>query len=177
MLNQSGIYYRCTGNDQENFTSRACDSAIQSPGGICRFCHCAAVCGRPTAGLWHRPGSAAGVFTHLYPPDGYFRPGSRHLAQRPNNPLPRFPACSPFPGTVWPVRHAHRLSGRNNCENLPSWAVAVYYLNPMAGIVEGFRWSILGGAPPNAYAYISFGVVVVIFVSALLLPKSRAGNG
>ena len=29
--------------------------------------------------------------------------------------------------------------------NLPDWAVAIYYLNPMAGVVEGFRWSVLGG--------------------------------
>ena len=51
--------------------------------------------------------------------------------------------------------------------NLPSWAVAIYYLNPMAGVVEGFRWSIIGGTPPNVFAYISLGVIVLIFVSAL----------
>lgn len=52
--------------------------------------------------------------------------------------------------------------------NLPSWAVILYYLNPMAGVVEGFRWSILGGAPPNSYAWISFGITVFIFISGLL---------
>jgi lipopolysaccharide transport system permease protein len=51
--------------------------------------------------------------------------------------------------------------------NLPAWAVAIYYLNPMAGVVEGFRWSILGGLPPHEYAYISFGVILLIFISAL----------
>jgi lipopolysaccharide transport system permease protein len=51
--------------------------------------------------------------------------------------------------------------------NLPKWGVILFYLNPMAGVVEGFRWSILGGAPPHMYAYISFGVMVVLFVSAL----------
>ncbi len=51
--------------------------------------------------------------------------------------------------------------------NLPKWAVILFYLNPMAGVVEGFRWSILGGTPPHAYAYISFGVMLVLFVSAL----------
>jgi lipopolysaccharide transport system permease protein len=51
--------------------------------------------------------------------------------------------------------------------NLPSWAVAIYYLNPMAGVVESFRWSILGGIQPHEFAYISFGVIILIFISAL----------
>jgi lipopolysaccharide transport system permease protein len=29
-----------------------------------------------------------------------------------------------------------------------SWK-AFYYLNPMAGVVDGFRWSVLGGIPPE----------------------------
>jgi lipopolysaccharide transport system permease protein len=51
--------------------------------------------------------------------------------------------------------------------NLPDWAVAIYYMNPMAGVVEGFRWSILGGAPPSVYAYISFALTGILFISAL----------
>jgi lipopolysaccharide transport system permease protein len=36
-----------------------------------------------------------------------------------------------------------------SAELLPdSWRTA-YYLNPMAGVVEGFRWSVLGGARPD----------------------------
>jgi lipopolysaccharide transport system permease protein len=50
---------------------------------------------------------------------------------------------------------------------LPEWAVYVFYANPMAGVVEGFRWSILGGEAPNAYAYFSFAVVLILFVSSL----------
>ena len=52
-------------------------------------------------------------------------------------------------------------------KNLPDWAAALYYLNPMAGVVEGFRWSILGGNPPHDLAYLSFGVILLIFISAL----------
>lgn len=55
--------------------------------------------------------------------------------------------------------------------NLPKWAILLYYLNPMAGVVEGFRWSILGGTPPNHFAYLSFGIVVVLFSSSLLYFK------
>jgi lipopolysaccharide transport system permease protein len=53
-------------------------------------------------------------------------------------------------------------------DNLPRWGTALYYLNPMAGVVEGFRWSVLGGAPPNAFAYLSFGVMAILFVTALM---------
>src|SRR5690606_28207131 len=41
-------------------------------------------------------------------------------------------------------------------DNLPAWGSFLFYANPTAGIVEGFRWSILGGSPPSPYAYISF---------------------
>lgn len=51
--------------------------------------------------------------------------------------------------------------------NLPDWAVVLYYLNPMAGVVEGFRWSLLGGTPPSEYAYLSFVLMGLIFISGL----------
>ena len=54
---------------------------------------------------------------------------------------------------------------------LPDWASIVYYLNPIAGVVEGFRWSIVGGTPPSNYSYISFGVVLVLFVTSLFYFK------
>ncbi len=56
-------------------------------------------------------------------------------------------------------------------KNLPTWATALYYLNPMAGIVEGFRWSILGGEMPVVYAWLSFGVMIVLFISSLFYFK------
>lgn len=51
---------------------------------------------------------------------------------------------------------------------LPVWGVVLYYLNPMAGVVEGFRWSLLGGPPPVVYAWISFLMMVVILVMGLI---------
>ena len=51
--------------------------------------------------------------------------------------------------------------------NLPDWAVAIYYLNPMAGVVEGFRWSVLGGVPPSGFVYISFTLIAILFVSGM----------
>lgn len=56
-------------------------------------------------------------------------------------------------------------------DNLPRWGTVLYYLNPMAGVVEGFRWSVLGGAAPNSLAYLSFGVVILLFVTGLIYFK------
>ena len=47
------------------------------------------------------------------------------------------------------------------------WRV-FYGLNPMAGVVEGFRWALLGKAdPPGAMLWVSVGVVLVILVGGL----------
>ncbi len=43
-----------------------------------------------------------------------------------------------------------------------------FYLNPMAGVVEGMRWSLLGGTPIDGYSYISFGVIFVLFILGML---------
>jgi lipopolysaccharide transport system permease protein len=52
-------------------------------------------------------------------------------------------------------------------EKLGGWEVLVG-LNPMAGVVEGFRWAVLGGEPPNwGIAALSFGVVAALFVGGL----------
>ncbi len=44
----------------------------------------------------------------------------------------------------------------------------LYHLNPMAGVVEGFRWSIVGGQAPHPYAYLSFGLTGILFITALV---------
>jgi lipopolysaccharide transport system permease protein len=43
----------------------------------------------------------------------------------------------------------------------------IYNLNPMAGVIQGFRWSVFGADPPDAYFYISMVVILVLFVSSL----------
>jgi lipopolysaccharide transport system permease protein len=44
---------------------------------------------------------------------------------------------------------------------------ALYGLNPMAGVVEGFRWALLGTKPPGAMLAVSIGVVVLLLVGGL----------
>jgi len=49
----------------------------------------------------------------------------------------------------------------------PKWAW-LYGLNPMVGVIEGFRWSIAGsGEPPGRLVLISSGVVLVVLLSGL----------
>jgi lipopolysaccharide transport system permease protein len=44
----------------------------------------------------------------------------------------------------------------------------LYGLNPMAGVVEGFRWALLGkSAPPGALLWVSVAVVAVILIGGL----------
>jgi len=53
-------------------------------------------------------------------------------------------------------------------ETIPAgiWHV-LYGLNPMVGVIQGFRWALLGGSPPDLTMLISVGVVLVLFVSGL----------
>jgi lipopolysaccharide transport system permease protein len=48
------------------------------------------------------------------------------------------------------------------------WQV-LYGLNPMAGVVQGFRWAVLGvGLPPTDLLLASFGVSMAIFISGIV---------
>jgi len=53
-------------------------------------------------------------------------------------------------------------------ETIPegTWRL-LYGLNPMVGVIQGFRWALLGTAPPDLTMLISIGVVVVLLVSGL----------
>lgn len=51
--------------------------------------------------------------------------------------------------------------------NLPSWASFMFYLNPMASVVDGFRWCLLGGPAPSGYFWVSFSVIFILFISGL----------
>jgi lipopolysaccharide transport system permease protein len=45
----------------------------------------------------------------------------------------------------------------------------LYGLNPMASVVEAFRWALLGkGQPPGLMLWVSVAAVVVLFVGGLL---------
>lgn len=49
----------------------------------------------------------------------------------------------------------------------PQWQI-VYALNPMVGVIDGFRWALLGyGTPPNLTLLLSFVVSTVLLMSGI----------
>ena len=69
----------------------------------------------------------------------------------------------PFLIQIWmfasPVVYAASLVP----ESLRVW----YGLNPMAGVIEGFRWALLGTGAPSAMVLVSVGMVIVLLVSGM----------
>ncbi len=48
---------------------------------------------------------------------------------------------------------------------LPEPYRMIYGLNPMAGVIEGFRWALLGTSPPSSMVAVSVVVVIAILIS------------
>jgi lipopolysaccharide transport system permease protein len=49
----------------------------------------------------------------------------------------------------------------------------LYYVNPMAGVVDGFRWALLGsGAGPGPHLWVSAGISVLVLISGLFYFRS-----
>jgi lipopolysaccharide transport system permease protein len=69
----------------------------------------------------------------------------------------------PFMIQIWmfasPVVYASSLVP----ESLRMW----FGLNPMAGVIEGFRWALLGTGAPSAMVLVSVGMVIVLLVSGM----------
>jgi len=54
---------------------------------------------------------------------------------------------------------------------IPEKFQLLYHLNPMTGIVEGMRWSILGGNSLHPYSYLSFMIAISLLASGLFYFK------
>ena len=54
---------------------------------------------------------------------------------------------------------------------IPEKYQLIYHLNPMAGVVEGFRWSLLGQDQLPEYAWVSFLVIFILFITSLFYFK------
>ena len=50
---------------------------------------------------------------------------------------------------------------------LPEKYQILYSLNPMVGVIEGFRWVLVGGSPPELKVLISLSIVVILILSGL----------
>jgi len=78
----------------------------------------------------------------------------------------------PFITQFWlfatPVAYSSRLLSE-------PW-LTLYGLNPMVGVVEGFRWALLGTNPPSAMIILSVLVSVVTFISGLFYFRRMEKN-
>jgi lipopolysaccharide transport system permease protein len=50
---------------------------------------------------------------------------------------------------------------------LPESIQPLYGLNPMAGVIEGFRWALLGTEIPGSMIFVSVGVVAALLISGM----------
>jgi len=58
----------------------------------------------------------------------------------------------------------------------PKWR-ALYHLNPMANVIDGFRWAFTGhGSPPGPMLFVSAGLVVVILIGGLIFFQRVEGT-
>ena len=46
------------------------------------------------------------------------------------------------------------------------WRI-VYGLNPLAGVIQGFRWALVGGTPPDELMVVSVVIVIILLISGL----------
>lgn len=70
----------------------------------------------------------------------------------------------PFLVNIW--MYASPVGYSASLITSPTWKL-IYSLNPLAGIIQGFRWALLGANPPDAMLAVSGAVVVVLFISGL----------
>jgi len=55
----------------------------------------------------------------------------------------------------------------------PRFQTAYGLINPMSGIIEGFRWAILGTSPPSNLMIASVGIIIIILISGLFYFRRR----
>lgn len=53
-------------------------------------------------------------------------------------------------------------------DTVPQNFLSIYYLNPMVGIAEGFRWTLLGVGQPWPALFFSIGITTILFVGGIL---------
>ena len=70
---------------------------------------------------------------------------------------------------VTPVAYSSKVIS----ENLSEKWLLIYSLNPMAGVVNGFRWALLGaGNGPDAALWISVGISLLVLISGIFYFRS-----
>jgi lipopolysaccharide transport system permease protein len=70
----------------------------------------------------------------------------------------------PFLITFW--MYASPVAYSANLIPTGVWRI-IYGLNPMAGVIQGFRWVLLGAQPPDILLAVSIAIVMILLVSGL----------
>lgn len=52
----------------------------------------------------------------------------------------------------------------------------LYGLNPMTGVIQGFRWALLGGNPPDLLMVVSVVMVIILLISGLFYFRRMERN-
>lgn len=65
---------------------------------------------------------------------------------------------------ITPIAYPAEFATRS----LPKWAESIYYLNPMTGVIQGFRWSVFGGNNPNILILVSFSIIIILFITGII---------
>jgi lipopolysaccharide transport system permease protein len=74
----------------------------------------------------------------------------------------------PFLVQLWMFLTPVVYTSANLLDGQPGWLATLYGLNPMTGVIEAFRWALLGGAePPWALLLSSISITAVLFVGGL----------
>lgn len=62
--------------------------------------------------------------------------------------------------TAYPVDYA--------LNSLPQWAKYIYMLNPLVGIIQGYRWCMINDNPPNLFCIFSVLFSIILFITGML---------
>ncbi|MDH3520138.1 MAG: ABC transporter permease [Myxococcales bacterium] len=72
----------------------------------------------------------------------------------------------PFLVQLWMFVTPVVYASENLLTGAPRWAVVAYGLNPLAGVMEGFRWALLGTPPPSpVLLLVSFAMTIVLLLT------------
>jgi lipopolysaccharide transport system permease protein len=71
----------------------------------------------------------------------------------------------PFLITLWSYASPVIYSS----QSIPAAWRVVYALNPMAGVLNGFRWCLLGTVPPGPEIWSSVVVAILVFLSGMMM--------
>src|SRR5690606_21095218 len=104
------LNYRGTGDGQENLLSATGDSAIEGRRGVRGLSHCLWYSRRIDGDLSHCAICPPRVPADLHPPYHRVCTCGWNMVECAYDPLPRLSARGSFPGAIWTVRDAYRVS-------------------------------------------------------------------